>query len=88
MKTTTDKKRKIALFDRANSQLQNSINADTLEVSLTMYKSELMICLHTRKSRRITPFLFPKTVSITLLTEGCIINIFFGEEFTCHHSMD
>ena len=48
-----------------------------LNVQLSLY-CDVAECLDSRKSRQITPFLFQKTVHITLLTEGCILN--FDEE--------
>ena len=55
--------------------------------SVMMQWSEQMVCLGSRKSRRITPFLLQKTVHITLFTEGCVLNFFFDGEFTWN-SMD
>ena len=57
-------------------------------VSIVMQQEELMFCLGSKKSRRITPFLSQKAACITLPAEGCILNFFFDGELTCHHSMD
>jgi hypothetical protein len=45
-------------------------------------------CPGSRKSRKITTFLFQKTVHITLPAEGSVLNFFFDGEFTCRHSID
>lgn len=50
-------------------------------------QSELVVCLDSRKSQKITPFLSPKTVHITLPTDGFVLN-FFSDEFPTCHSMD
>ena len=57
-------------------------------VSIAMYWSELMVYSGSRKSRRITSFLSQKIVHITLPSLGCILNFFFNDEFTSHHSTD
>lgn len=57
-------------------------------VNVTVYWSELMVCLSSRKSRRITPFQSQTTVHISLPTEVCILNLFSEGDFSCHHSMD
>lgn len=58
-------------------------------VSVTVLQAELMICLSSRKSRGITPFLSQKTVLMAVPPEGCIFNFFFFRgEFTCHQSME
>jgi len=57
-------------------------------VGIMMLRSELMVCPGSRKSGRITPFLFQKTVHITLLAEGSVLNFFFDGGFICHHFMD
>ena len=38
-----------------------------------------MVCPGSRKYQKITPFLFPKTVHITLPTDGFFLNFFNGE---------
>jgi len=50
-------------------------------VSIVIQWSELMICLATRKSKRITTFLFQKTV---LYPSTAVLNFLFNGEFKCH----
>jgi len=47
-----------------------------------------MVCLGSRKSIKITPFLSQKAVHVTLPTEGCVLNISFNGEFIFPHFMD
>lgn len=49
---------------------------ENLSLWLSITKSELMFCLGSRKSKRLTPFLSQKTAHIIFLTGGCILNIF------------
>ena len=76
-------KRKFVIF----SDLTPEVEAFS-SVIIAMEQSEFMVCLGSRKSRSITPFLFQKTVHVTLPAYGCILNFFFDGEFTCHYSMD
>jgi len=46
-----------------------------------------MVCLGSKKSRRITPFSSQEKVHITLTSEGWVLNVFFNLEFTCCHPM-
>ena len=60
----------------------------SLQLSVAMLRSELMVWPGSRKSRRITSFLSQKIMHITLPAEGSVLNFFFDGEFTCRHSMD
>lgn len=74
-------KRKVVFF----SGLTQVSGAFSL-VSAVMSQSELMVCLCSRKSRGIAPFLSQKTAHSTLPPESCVLNFIFDGEFTCHHS--